>query len=437
MADIRDEHGREVASFGESQTYSGGGLLASPGPLIPLVDLVASIRVGVFPKLLTGFLIGALLLLAMGILSLWVIDRMSGRATELNALSQQLDLARQMEYSVTAQSHFRAMALICESAQSPPASPLDPDDCTADPPWNDRIANAKGAFAAILTRVEDNSSLDQSQVFSRVREVNDRFSVSSAKALGLYQQGNVTGALRVHVEEEHLISHELEDAIDELEVLTTQDMQSGVAAIQADDSLLFRIVVVFGAVSIGLALFLGFVLSWSFVRPVRGMGQAMRRIASGDFSQPVRVANRDELGDLATRINQTAEELAKLQEATLAEERARALQERITQVTLAQEEERRRISRELHDGLGPSLAAIGNRLSACQYMVGSDPERAKRELEEVNKTLRGHIQEVRELTHDLRPPALTNLMPPAPPTRVSGGVRLSPVSPSKPPARSW
>ncbi len=174
MADIRDKHGREVASFGESQTYSGGGLLASPGPLRPLVDFVASIRVGVFPKLLTGFLIGALLLLAMGILSLWVIDRMSGRATELNALSQQLDLARQMEYSITAQSHFRAMALICQSAQSPPASPLDPDDCTADPPWNDRIANAKGDFAANLTRVEDNSSLVQSQVFSRVREARTR-----------------------------------------------------------------------------------------------------------------------------------------------------------------------------------------------------------------------------------------------------------------------
>ncbi len=61
MADIRDEHGRDLASFSGSQTYSGGGLLASPGPLRPLVDFVASIRVGVFPKLLTGFLIGAIL----------------------------------------------------------------------------------------------------------------------------------------------------------------------------------------------------------------------------------------------------------------------------------------------------------------------------------------------------------------------------------------
>ena len=41
------------------------------------------------------------------------------------------------------------------------------------------------------------------------------------------------------------------------------------------------------------------------------MGQAMRHIASRDFSQPLWVANRDELGDLASKINQTAEDLSK------------------------------------------------------------------------------------------------------------------------------
>ena len=154
---------------------------------------------------------------------------------------------------------------------------------------------------------------------------------------------------------------------------------------------------------------LGLAIAWSVITPVRRMGQAMGRIASGDFSEPLQINNNDELGELASRINQTAEELARLQEATLSDERARALRERIAQVTLAQEEERRRISRELHDGLGPSLAAIGNRLRACRYMVLTDPQRAERELDEMAASLKGHVQEVRELIYDLRPLTLDQL----------------------------
>ena len=153
----------------------------------------------------------------------------------------------------------------------------------------------------------------------------------------------------------------------------------------------------------------GAAMAWSVIDPVRRMEQGMSRIASGDFSQPVHIENRDELGDLASRINDTAQDLARLQEATMAEERARALRQRIIQVTTAQEDERRRISRDLHDGLGPSLAAIGNRLKACQRMIHTDPGRADTELEDVAAGLRAHVQEVREIIHDLRPLTLDQL----------------------------
>ena len=125
---------------------------------------------------------------------------------------------------------------------------------------------------------------------------------------------------------------------------------------------LFSLIPFLGVFGVLLTAVLGAAMAWSVVDPLRKMGQGMRGIASGKFTQSIQVENRDELGELAQGINYAAQELEKLQEATLAEERARALQERMTQVTLAQEDERRRISRELHDGLGPSLAAIGNRV---------------------------------------------------------------------------
>ena len=145
------------------------------------------------------------------------------------------------------------------------------------------------------------------------------------------------------------------------------------------------------------------------ITPVRRMGEKMLRIASGDFGEPVEVENVDELGELADGLNRTSQELAGLQAATLVAERDRALQERITEVTMAQEEERRRISRELHDGLGPSLAAVGNRIRACQGMVRTDPQRSERELGEVANSLKGHIQEIRELIYGLRPLVLDQL----------------------------
>src|SRR3990170_961249 len=176
----------------------------------------------------------------------------------------------------------------------------------------------------------------------------------------------------------------------DIQVLPTSEMRLAVNDLEdTQHGPFFSLMPFLSLLAALVALGLGVAIAVSVINPVRRMGEAMRMMASGDFSQPVQVHNRDELGELAKRINDTAEELAKLQQAALADERARALRERITQVTLAQEEERRRISRELHDGLGPSLAAIVNKLRSCQYMVRADPQQAERELDEVTKSLKG------------------------------------------------
>ena len=172
---------------------------------------------------------------------------------------------------------------------------------------------------------------------------------------------------------------------------------------------LFRLTPIVGSMGILIAAVLGAAMAWSVIITLRRMGDSMSRIGSGDFGQPVEVDNEDELGDLADQINETARELERLQAATLAEERARALRERMTQITMTEEEERRRISRELHDGLGPSLAAIGNRIRAAKHTVRTDPQETERQLDEVTQSVKGHIQEIRDLIYDLRPLALDQL----------------------------
>jgi methyl-accepting chemotaxis protein len=54
---------------------------------------------------------------------------------------------------------------------------------------------------------------------------------------------------------------------------------------------------------------LGAAMAWSVIEPVGAMVGAINRMASRDFSQPLWVANRDELGELADKINQTSEDL--------------------------------------------------------------------------------------------------------------------------------
>ncbi len=184
-------------------------------------------------------------------------------------------------------------------------------------------------------------------------------------------------------------------AVDELE-----DTQHGA---------LFTLMPVFSVLGVIVAATLGAAMAWSVIDPVRRMEGAMQRIASGEFAEPVEVVNRDELGELATQINQTAVKLARLQEETVADERSRALKERIAQVVTTQEEERRRISRELHDGLGPSLAAIGNRIRVCRSTVRNAPDDAESELDDIAHGLTVHIQEIRTLIHDLRPVNLDQL----------------------------
>jgi signal transduction histidine kinase len=75
----------------------------------------------------------------------------------------------------------------------------------------------------------------------------------------------------------------------------------------------------------------------------------------------------------------------------------------------AREEERRRIRRDLHDGLGPSLAAIGMRAELARDIAGRDPARAERVLAELTAEINGALAEIRRLVEGLRPPALDEL----------------------------
>jgi len=75
----------------------------------------------------------------------------------------------------------------------------------------------------------------------------------------------------------------------------------------------------------------------------------------------------------------------------------------------AREEERRRLRRDLHDGLGPTLTGIAFSADAAANLIDVDPEQTRRLLGALRTTTRAAIADVRRLVDDLRPPALDEL----------------------------
>jgi signal transduction histidine kinase len=98
----------------------------------------------------------------------------------------------------------------------------------------------------------------------------------------------------------------------------------------------------------------------------------------------------------------------KLSEQALEQSNKNLILSRQTIVT-AREEERRRLRRDLHDGLGPTLAAQVFRVGVAQQMVAQNAEKAAALLTDVESGIHDTLANVRELVYGLRPPMLDQL----------------------------
>lgn len=90
-------------------------------------------------------------------------------------------------------------------------------------------------------------------------------------------------------------------------------------------------------------------------------------------------------------------------------ERERLLGQLLQKVVSAQEGERQRIARELHDGTGQILTALGLGLAAAGESVKSNPDLAASQLSELKHLNAEALQELHDLIGDLRPAVLDDL----------------------------
>jgi signal transduction histidine kinase len=88
---------------------------------------------------------------------------------------------------------------------------------------------------------------------------------------------------------------------------------------------------------------------------------------------------------------------------------SRALQRSRERLVATREEERRRMRRDLHDGLGPALAGVALGLDAVARTAGTKPDAAAALAEQLKVEVQSSITDVRRLVEELRPPALDQL----------------------------
>jgi len=267
--------------------------------LRPLVDWVAGIRATVHSKLLAGFLLIALLLLSMGVLSIFVLNRLNDQVETLNALNRQAAQARDMIHQVTLQSHYRAMALLT----------LD----EVPEPYTPRIADTRQDFEHNLAQMRTYGAQSEMSLLDQVDEVNSTtYEALSRQVTDLFLAGDVDQALKLHIAQEHTTSHVLEDDLNRLIADSQQLVAEETASFGSNRRFLTIAVASFAGVSLLTALGLGAILSWSLIRPVRRVDDALEQIADGEFDTRVEVPNRDEFGNLTKNLNRTTGQLSTL-----------------------------------------------------------------------------------------------------------------------------
>jgi two-component system NarL family sensor kinase len=118
-------------------------------------------------------------------------------------------------------------------------------------------------------------------------------------------------------------------------------------------------------------------------------------VVGGRPGRPMRSAEQRLLRDLARQAG------AALRVTTLSTEVQRARELAVS----GREEERRRIRRDLHDGVGPALAGLALQAGALRQQLGEGMPAVQR----LEAGLAGALSEVRRVAHGLRPPALDEL----------------------------
>ena len=348
------------------------GLLRGTGAVLgrlrrAAVGFVARIPARVETKLLVAFLALVVLLIVLGGVGLRVLSDANRRTEDLIRLQRKIAAYRQVQQDTTAQLYGVSSALLLA---------------------NDRAFSAAlrqlNQFGYDLERLQYIAK-DEAALLGQVRQAYDRFVGVVTQVVDLIRTGHVAEAREMQLAKAGPLADRLERLTNQLVNRAEADMVAGIAASQQSYATSQTVVTGFVLGSVALALVLGYAISWSLIGPVTEIEMRLRKVAEGDFSQRVHVANRDELGALAADVNRTCEELGRLYE----------------QLEAASRHKSEFLANTSHELRTPLNAILGYTELILDGIYGEVPEKIREVLERVQSNgrhLLGLINDVLDLS---------------------------------------
>lgn len=266
-------------------------------PLGRVVRWVASVRASVHAKLLGGFLLIALVFIAMGAMSLQTIAKMSRQSQLMHQAHDRGDWSLQMEHAFAMQMNFTSLALILK------------DEATIA-----RILRENNRFNNTLARIEEAAPPEERDLLQRIRAAQEEAMTTAADIVNLVRDGRLDEATKLQVAKEYPLYVRIEELIDQVVKIEQDKMESLRHSVAAENQRALITMGGFVVASIALALLLGFVISWSFILPVREAQGFLGQVAKGNFAASITVPNHDEFGVLADHMNRMSRELHRLDE---------------------------------------------------------------------------------------------------------------------------
>src|SRR5262245_21110128 len=339
-------------------------LVLTRSPLGTLVRWVARLPASVHTKLLGAFLLVTLLFVAMGAMSLQTVAKMSRQSRLLDEGHERVDWAHQIQHTLAMQSHYTALALLLK------------DEATIG-----RILRENNEFNNTLARIEAVAPPEERELIQQIRAGQNEALTTVADIANLLRDNKLDQASAAHLSHQEPVYLQIEHLVNQVMTIEQNRMDGLRRSVAAENQKALMLTAGFVGSSVLLSLLLGFVISWSFILPVREAHGFLSKVAEGNFTSTITVANRDEFGALADRMNQMSRELKRLydhERETTTE--LQALNERLERATKAKSEFVANMSHELRT---PMNAILGFVEMILDEVYGDIPENLKEPLTDV------------------------------------------------------